>query len=249
MSKTIWSESYEEMSRLAAGLLADTVRQNPHAVMVLATGHSPLLTYRYFVERVKREQIDLGGVTFIKLDEWMGLQPDDPATCEYFIRTELLEPLGIREEQFLRVDPTGDGAAECARFREAYLTLPAPDLVILGIGKNGHLGLNEPGESLSAVSHVIPPAEKTKTHEMLTHTACPVTHGITMGIGELFRGQEILLLADGEEKREALAAFLGDEITTRCPVTLLKLHPNCTTIVNGKDFPRNPEGGIWKFDV
>ncbi|MBR4865778.1 MAG: 6-phosphogluconolactonase [Clostridia bacterium] len=229
-------ENYESMSRLAARILCQTVGKNPRAVIVLATGHSPLFAYRYFVEKVKTAGTDLRGVTFVKLDEWMGLEPDDPATCEYFLRTELLEPLGIREEQFLHFDPAGDGEAECARFREAYRSLPPPDLVILGIGKNGHLGLNEPADSMAMGAHVIPLAEKTRTHEMLTHTVCPVTHGITMGIGDLFRGKEILLLADGAEKREALAAYLGDEITTRCPVTLLKLHPNCTTLVNMEDF-------------
>ena len=149
-------ENYEGMSRLAADILYQTVTRNPQAVIVLATGHSPLSAYRFFVERVKVEGTDLSGVTFVKLDEWMGLQPDDPATCEYFLRKELLEPLGIREEQFLHFDPTGDGEAECAGFEKAYRALPSPDLVILGIGKNGHLGLNEPADFLAAGAHVIP---------------------------------------------------------------------------------------------
>lgn len=231
-------DNYKAMSEEAAAVLESVVRKNPAAVIVLATGHSPLLTYRLFVEHVKKTGLDVSGVTFVKLDEWLGLSPADEATCEYFIRKEVLEPLQIREEKYLHFfSQTEDAKAECERVEQAYERLPQVDLVILGIGMNGHLGLNEPGETLSAGAHVIELDEKTKGHEMLSHTKQPVGKGITLGMKNLFRGEEILLLADGKEKEKGLSGYLSNEITTQIPVSLLKLHPACRCIVNRESFP------------
>ena len=184
MRKSIWTRDYLALSHQAADLMYRTVTENPRAVLVLATGGSPQLAYRLFCKKVLDDGVDLSGITFVKLDEWLGLSADDEATCEVFLRRELLDPLGVAESQFLHFDPEApEPEAECNRFQAAYNALPQVDLVILGIGKIGHLGLNEPGESLSFNAHIIPLSPKTKTHEMLTHTSAQVTHGITMGMG------------------------------------------------------------------
>ena len=237
MTELIYTRDYAELSQLAADRMYRTVTANPRAVLVLATGGSPQLAYRLFCNQVTRDGVDLSGVTFVKLDEWLGLSADDEATCEIFLRREILEPLGIPEKQFLHFDPEApDAQAECDRFQAAYDALPQVDLVILGIGKNGHLGLNEPGEHLVCNTHIIPLSQKTKTHEMLTHTSAQVTHGITMGMSDLFRGKEILLLATGGEKAHLLPLLTNQQITTQIPFTLLKLHPNCTCIVDRSSF-------------
>jgi len=233
----IIKDNYEEMSREAARIMRKTIEENPKAVIVFATGHSPQRAYRFLVEDIQKNAVDISGITVVKLDEWLGLPPEDEATCEYFIQKEIIEPLGISETQYLHFDSMAEDAeAECLRFRQAYEALPQIDLIILGIGKNGHLGLNEPAEELSAVAHVTDLSEKTKTHEMLTHTAESVLKGITMGIGELFRGKKVLLLADGKQKKEMLEYYLNDKVTTRVPVSLLKLHQNCICLVNQEDF-------------
>lgn len=230
-------ENYEAMSRAAADILYETVVRNPRAVIVLATGHSPRLAYRYFVQRVQENRTDVRGVTFVKLDEWLGLSDADPATCEYFLREEIIRPLRVAPEKYLHFDAqAADAPAECSRVEAAYAALEQIDLVVLGIGMNGHLGLNEPGESLIGPAHVIALDEKTKTHEMLTHTEKPVRYGVTLGMENLFRGRHILLLADGAQKEAALGCYLGDQLTTKAPVSLLKLHPNCTCIINRESF-------------
>ncbi len=237
MTNLIWTRDYDELSQLTAECMYRTVTQNPNAVLVLATGGSPQLAYRLFCKKIIRDGIDLSGVTFVKLDEWLGLSTTDEATCEVFLRRELLDPLDICENQFLHFDPEApDAQAECERFQAAFDALPQVDLVILGIGKNGHLGLNEPGESLSSNTHIIPLSPKTKTHEMLTHTSSQVTHGITMGMADLFRGKEILLLATGAEKTHLLPLLTDRQITTFVPFTLLKLHPNCNCIIDRSSF-------------
>ncbi len=230
-------KTYEAMSRAAADILYETVVRNPCAAIVLATGHSPRLAYRYFVQRVLENKTDVRYVTFIKLDEWLGLDDTDPATCEYFLREEVLRPLQIAPAQYLHFDAqAADALAECRRVEAAYAALKQIDLVVLGIGMNGHLGLNEPGESLIGTVHVIALDEKTKTHEMLTHTKKTVSYGVTLGMENLFRGKRILLLADGAQKEAALSAYLDNRITTRVPVSLLKLHPDCTCVINQESF-------------
>ncbi|MBQ1954551.1 MAG: 6-phosphogluconolactonase, partial [Clostridia bacterium] len=207
MNKLIYTESYDEMSRLAADMMLRIVRENPRAALVIATGGSPKSAYRIFCEKVISEKIDISEVTFIKLDEWLGLSPDDEATCEVFIRRELLDPLGVKDEKYIRFDPlAADVEAECERFEKAYAALEQIDLVILGIGKNGHLGLNEPDTVLFGSAHTMDLDKKTKTHEMLTHADKEVTKGISMGLTEIFRGKEIMLLATGGEKAAGIGS-------------------------------------------
>lgn len=238
MRQLIVKKNYEEMSRRAAEEILQVILRNPMAVIVLATGHSPLQAYRYLVRRIREGEVDVSGVTFVKLDEWAGLAPDNEATCEYFIQKEIIGPLGIREENYIRFQAgCADAAAESARIDALYRSLPGVDLVILGIGMNGHLGLNEPADVLYASAHATALNEKTKTHELLTHTEKTVTGGITLGMENLFAGEKILLLADGKEKEKGLQAYLSDEISTQVPVSFLKLHRNCVCIVNRESFP------------
>lgn len=237
MKKLIYAENYEEMSLLAADMMLRIVRENPRAALVIATGGSPKRAYRIFCERVLAEKIDVSEVTFIKLDEWLGLSPENEATCEFFIRNELLDPLGIKEEKYIRFDSlAADTEAECEKFEKAYAALEQIDLVILGIGKNGHLGLNEPDERLLTNAHTMDLDTKTKTHEMLTHAGAEVTKGISMGLGEIFRGKEIMLLAAGGEKAHLKDYLTNSEITTAVPFTLLKLHSGCTCFVDKTAF-------------
>ncbi|MCI5649601.1 MAG: 6-phosphogluconolactonase [Fusicatenibacter sp.] len=231
-------DNYEEMSREAADVIYEVIEKNPEAAIVIATGHSPRLAYRMLAEKVRENQTDVSRLTIIKLDEWAGLDADNEATCEYFIRKEILEPFGIDEKQYLHFAMnTGEEEAECRRIEEAYQNLSQIDLVILGIGMNGHLGLNEPGEELIGPAHTILLDDKTKTHELLSHTEKKVVGGLTLGMEDLFRGQKILLLADGKEKEKGLEYYLNDVITTKVPVSLLKLHRNCQCIVNRESFP------------
>lgn len=238
MRELIIRENYEEMSRCAADEMLELIQTKPKAVIVLATGHSPLQAYRFLVKDLKEKKVDYSQVTFVKLDEWAGLDPSNEATCEYFIRKEIIEPLGIKEENYIHFQADcEDAAAECARIDALYKALPRVDLVILGIGMNGHLGLNEPADVQYAPAHVAPLNEKTKTHEMLTHTEKPVTNGITLGMENLFAGEKVMLLADGKEKEKGLQGYLNDEISTQVPVSFLKLHRNCVCYINKESFP------------
>lgn len=230
-------ENYEELSLSLADIMVDTVIDKKDAAIIIATGRSPLLAYRLFVKRVKEEKIDVSKVTFIKLDEWVGLSPECKATCEYFIRQELLQPLNISDSAYIGFNcEAKDWEKECIRMQEKLNELKGIDLAILGVGKNGHLGLNEPDDYLVMGPHLVTLDEKTKTHAMLTDADKIVDKGITLGIANLFAAEKIALLISGAEKEQAVREFCGEHISTRTPVTLLKLHKNLVCIVEKNVF-------------
>ena len=239
MKKISVQPNYEKMSCEAAKMIRSVIEQNKNAVIVIATGHSPKLAYRLFVKSLQDRPLDLSGITLVKLDEWCGASGENEASCEYFIRKELMEPLKLEERQYIHFNGEAqDLTKECERVEEAYQQLEKIDLVILGIGMNGHLGLNEPDSKLLGNAHCISLSEKTKSHELLTHTEKTINSGMTLGMSDLFRGEKVLLLADGDEKEAGLSYFLNDIITTEYPVSLLKLHPHCYCIINKESFPK-----------
>ena len=224
--------NYEVLSEKCADVLIKTVAENPAAKIVLATGGSPLLGYRKFVQRVKETKLDVSKVTFIKLDEWLGLRPDDPATCEHFIRQEILNPLGISDSAYIGFDSrASDPEAECTRIEKLLEALKPIDLMVLGVGRNGHLGLNEPADYLYAGPHTIELDEKTKQHAMLTNTTETVQRGITLGIKDILCSKTVLLLVSGEGKKEAYREICKGTANTRIPATMLNLHDNVICII------------------
>lgn len=226
--KTTLYPSYDAMSESCAAVMLETVRKKKDAVLVLATGGSPLSAYRLFVKRVQEEKPDLSEVTFVKLDEWRFLPPENEATCEYFLQKEILQPLNILPERYISFDgEAADGKAECLRIEHALQALPQIDLCVLGIGKNGHVGLNEPDEALDFGAHTVTLQEKTKTHDMLRHAGVQsVTEGITLGLGNLMQAKTLLVLGTGADKKDAYAYMESGKISCAAPVSLLSLHQN-----------------------
>ncbi|MCW5941172.1 MAG: 6-phosphogluconolactonase [Fimbriimonadaceae bacterium] len=209
------------LAEAGADLVDETLATNPEAHLVLATGSSPLGLYRELVRRGRRW--DRAWVT--KLDEWLGLPPNDPATCEAYLRREAIGPLAAPEERYLAFDGLAtDSIAECARVQRALCERPSVDLAILGIGRNGHLGLNEPGSSLHPGCHVAALAPTTRSHPMLDRAGSPPTHGLTLGIGDLLSARRILLIVSGDGKEEAFRSLNEGLVTTSLPASFLHLH-------------------------
>jgi galactosamine-6-phosphate isomerase len=150
---------------------------------------------------------------------------DDPVSSEDFLQREILQPLNIPPERYIsfQSDPP-DPQAECQRIG-AELTARGPvDLMILGVGQNGHIGLNEPAGELVVGAHIAELAATTRSHAMLASRAVPLLQGVTLGVGDIFAARKVILLVTGERKADALAAFDKGMLTTHWPVTLLHLH-------------------------
>lgn len=229
----IRTADYEAMSREGAALLAQTLRRDPRALICLATGGSPARTYELFAEAGRREPALCRDARFVKLDEWGGLAATDPSSCEGYLRAKLVEPLGLRPEQFQgwRCQPA-DPAAECRRVA-AWLDANGPiDVCVLGLGLNGHLGFNEPAPALQAGPHVAQLSATSLAHSMLGGDRNAIPYGLTIGMGNILQSRQVVLLVNGPHKQAALRRLATREITPDFPASFLWLHPAFTLIAD-----------------
>ena len=230
----IHAKNYEELSIKVSEMMAETVEANPEVNLCLATGSSPSLAYDLFVDHVRTRNTDVSTLRFTKLDEWCGIPMDHPSTCESFIRTKLLDPLKIPQDRYLSFDSmTTLFDEEGGRIHEALTNRPI-DLCILGLGKNGHLGLNEPSRILIPFAHVAMLADQTKTHPMIEGVV--VNKGFTLGMQEILNSKRILLIVSGDGKQEIYRKLLNQEVDTELPASFLWLHDDVTVVVQDDRF-------------
>jgi galactosamine-6-phosphate isomerase len=221
------ADDFEAMSRAAADDVVAAVRRKPESILCLATGGSPARAYDLLAEAARREPGLFARVRAVKLDEWGGVAMDDPSTCEVYLREKVIGPLGIGPDRYLtwKTRPA-DRDAECRRIA-AWLQAHGPiDVSILGLGANGHLGLNEPGASPDAGPHVESLAESTRRHPMLARARGPVDFGFTLGLGNLLGSRKVLLLVSGAAKAVPLRRLLTGPVGPDFPASLLRRHPD-----------------------
>ena len=224
---------YGEMSRQAAGLVSAVVEAKRDALLCLPTGHSPAGLYQEMVRTAGRKPDLFAKLQVLKLDEWLGVPASDPNSCEHFLNVHVLGPLGIETDRYISFDAAAaEPSAECARVGAAIARRGPIDLCILGLGKNGHLGLNEPGPTLQPHCHVATLSEMTRQHSMFDDRPERPRHGLTLGIGDLLKSRRILLLITGKGKDAATAKFLEGAVTTEWPVSFLWLHPHVDVLLD-----------------
>ena len=219
-------DDIETASQEAAERVFERIRENPSLALCAATGASPSEVYRKLALRLNQEAVPLDEITLVKLDEWGGLDADDPASCEVYLKQSLVQPLGLRPDQFIGFAGDSDEAVkECARIETRLETLGHIDLSILGVGVNGHLGFNEPGPELTAGCHVASLAESTLGHSMLENSKGHPSFGMTLGMANILSSKEIIVLIFGAEKARVLRRLLEEGIATEFPASFLQLHP------------------------
>lgn len=222
-------ENNEELSRAVADRLATALRRRPDSLVCLAAGASTRRAYEIVATQAVAEPSTYARARWIKLDEWGGLAKDDPASCEYFLRRVLLGPLDVPPERYCSWEgQAADPGSECRRV-SAWLAAHGPiDLQILGLGKNGHLGFNEPGEVLLAGPHVEQLSATSLSHAMLVQRRSSVTFGLTLGMGDILRSRRIFLLVSGENKARQLRRLAMGAVSPEFPASLLHQHPAVT---------------------
>lgn len=216
--------SLEEMNNDVAERIIAELQQKENALLCAATGNSPKGAYAKLVE--KKDKLQVENLTVLKLDEWYGLPMDHSGTCEVFLQERLLQPLGIKPDQFVGfTSDTLDAEAECERIQN-YLADRGPiDLCILGIGKNGHIAFNEPAAGLSAGVHLSKLSPQSLSHSMVDGIDIKLEYGLTLGMADILQSKKIFLLVNGEHKRDILNKMLSGNITTQLPASFLWLHP------------------------
>jgi len=223
----------QAVARQAADLVVALLAEKPEAHFCLAAGSSPRPLYAELGRRVAAGAVNFARARFTQLDEWHGLPSDDPGTCLADLRAHVAEPWGLAREQWLLFESEApDPAAECARVAEALAEWGPFDLAVLGLGLNGHLGLNEPSGWLSGGPHVAALSAATRRHAMLAHLPKPPSHGMTLGMADLMRAERLLVLVSGADKREPLHKMVHGPISSRFPASLLQWHANCVVMAD-----------------
>ncbi len=182
--------------------------------------------------------------TLVLLDEYLGLPAGDPIRCDSQLRRQLIDRLDRRPARFLAFDVDGgDAAAACRSFDAEIGALGGLDLVILGLGMNGHVGMNEPGTSADAPTRVIELAPSTMEAARSYGAEPPPTHGVTLGMAEILAAREVWLLARGPRKADILEAVLDGPVTPNVPASLLRGHPGLRVIADDDALPSRTSGG------
>lgn len=220
------------MSSAAADRITDVLARKRDAVLCTATGNSPAGLYRELAHAARRDSDLFAAVRIVKLDEWLGVSPDHPASCEHYVRSNVIEPLRVSSERYLgfRSD-AADPAQDCRRV-QTELDRGGLDVCILGLGANGHIGLNEPSTSLKIGCHVASLTDETRRHGMLADVDPKPTHGVTLGIGDILRARKIVLLITGRGKERAFSELLAGKLTTALPASLLALHDDVDAFID-----------------
>lgn len=228
-------KDYNEMSRKAAHLFVGQILQKPDSVLGLATGSTPVGLYKELIKFYKEGMIDFDSVIAFNLDEYLNLDPTHEQSYARFMEENLLRHINMKEENHHIPSGTAtDFEAECDRYEELINKAGGIDLQILGIGRNGHIGFNEPDIKFEAITHVVQLDEQTISDNarfFSTIDEVPKT-AISMGIKTIMQSRGIILLASGKEKADAVAGMVSGKITPELPASVLQLHPNVTIIVD-----------------
>lgn len=230
--RVIKAKSYQDLSRKAANILSAQVILKPNCVLGLATGNTPLGTYRQLADWYRKDDIDFSRVTTFNLDEYVGLGPDDPQSYHGYMRQNLFDLVNLRPEAcHLPNGCAADLSTACREYDAAISEAGGIDLQLLGIGSNGHIAFNEPGAAFEKDTHIVTLRESTRlANSSFFPDGCVPHQAITMGIRLIMQARKILLIADGPRKRDALHKALYGPISAEVPASILQLHPDLTVI-------------------
>ncbi|MDQ3603152.1 MAG: glucosamine-6-phosphate deaminase [Actinomycetota bacterium] len=236
---------YDAMSAAAADVVAQRLEERPSAVFVLPTGITPLGMYRRLLEMHSSQGLSFAEATFFNLDEYLGLAPDHAASYHVYMKENFYGLVDADPARVFVPDGTApDPEAECDRYEAAIAEAGGIDVCVLGIGRNGHIGFNEPGapfDSRTRVVHLFESTRKVNAGDFEADRA--PERAITVGMATIFESREVLLLASGTNKAGAIAAAVEGEASESVPASMLKRHPNARLFLD-KDAASALGGGV-----
>ena len=233
--KIVKTKNYEEMSKKAANLFLSQLVLKPNSVLGLATGSSVLGLYENLVAFYKGGDIDFSEAKTVNLDEYIGLDGKNDQSYRYYMESNLFGHVNICTENANLPDGLAkDMAEECRRYDRLIESFGGVDIQLLGLGHNGHIGFNEPGESFIKETHVVALNESTiKANARFFKNIEDVPgHAVTMGILGIMRAKKIVLCVSGGKKAEILSKVLYGDITPQVPGSVLQLHPDLVVIAD-----------------
>ncbi len=232
--RVLIAKDYDELSEKAFEVMKDIIRSNPYAVLGLATGTTPLGLYRHMIEDHKAHGTSYAHIRTVNLDEYQGLPKNHNQSYAYFMRENLFRHLDIETSNtYIENGTAQDEQAECARYNKLLEELPR-DIQLLGLGSNGHIAFNEPRTPFGSQTHVVDLTENTiKDNARLFSDISEVPKkAFTMGIKQIMQAKQILILASGANKADAVYKTVCGKVTEEVPASVLQLHPNCILIAD-----------------
>lgn len=229
------TKNYEEMSKKAAHIIASQVILNPDCVLGLATGSTPVGTYKNLIEWYNNGDLDFSQITSCNLDEYRGLSGEHDQSYRYFMNHNLFDHVNIRKECTYVPDGLEEDSDKAARdYDQIIADQGGIDLQLLGLGHNGHIGFNEPADEFPKGTHVVDLTESTiqANKRFFASEADVPRQAYTMGIGTIMSAKKILVLVSGEDKAEILNKVINGPITPQVPASILQLHPDVTIVAD-----------------
>ena len=233
--RLIVCDNQQEIANVGADMIAEVVVANPTAVLGLATGSTPVPMYQELIRRYEAGKLDFSSVRSVNLDEYYPLAPDNDQSYRYFMNHQLFNHVNIDKAKTAVPDGTvapEEVDAYCRKYEDAIDALGGVDIQVLGIGRNGHIGFNEPDSELIPITHLTALTDSTieANSRFFASEADVPKHALTMGLQSVFKAKKILLMVSGKNKAEAIKAMVCGNITTMCPASLLCLHPDVTLV-------------------
>lgn len=225
---------YTELSSLAADLLLSLLEGKEAPLICIASGDTPIGTYRKLNELRQSGTLDCSQWKAIALDEWVGLNRSDAGSCGEYLMRHFMEPLQIRKDNYFLFDGRSTTLEkECSAAGSFIKAQGGIDIALLGLGVNGHIGLNEPGSRIDERTRVTTLQERTAVVGQKYFTApTSLKQGITLGLGDLMEARHLIIIASGAAKAPVIQQLIEGELSSALPASLLRSHPSLTVIVD-----------------
>jgi glucosamine-6-phosphate deaminase len=222
--KVIIRKTYEEMSAAVADIVFDQLVRKPGSLFCFPSGDSPTGMLNILVDRIKKGKADFTRSTFVGLDEWVGMDRNDAGGCKHYMYDKFFDPAGIRRDQVVFFDAKAqDLKAECRKVDDFILQNGGIDLIVVGIGLNGHLGLNEPGSSFKNYCHVVDLEESTiKVAQKYFSDSTTLKQGITLGLKHISEAKTTIVIASGDKKSRIIQKITEGPVTEQVPGSIMQ---------------------------
>ncbi|HMO62481.1 MAG TPA: glucosamine-6-phosphate deaminase [Ferruginibacter sp.] len=223
---TICLPNYYALSDYTAQQIVNTIKEKPNCTICMASGHTPAMTADLLVKKLQREKIDYSTITFLGLDEWAGLDSSNTGSCAYFFQQKIFKPLQLPSQQYHLFNAlAADLQQECAKMDALISSNGGIDIMVVGIGMNGHIGFNEPGTPFDTLCHIATLDDTTKTvGQKYFSEHVKLQQGITIGLGHLLQSKKAILMANGQKKAEVIYHTVHGTVSERFPASVMQQH-------------------------
>ena len=227
-----YQSDYHQLSQAAADFIFEIISKHSKTHLGLATGNSPQMTYALLGDLLSQSPSITSMISGFQIDEWIGLAEEHPSSCHFYIQKHIIEPWRLDPSQCFLLDGQAKDQTQQVEDVKKYLANNPLDICLLGLGRNGHLALNEPGSHPNDVTRIVQLDPSSASHNMLKQAKQPITRGITIGLKEIMESRKIVLLMTGSDKEDAYKNWVSRKPVESFPASILYEHPDCTCFID-----------------